>query len=209
MTIPRWQMALLFLALVALACGVLVESQTLVNDDGSSSSSLFIVMDRSLYDLDPSIAASWDEQKVKITQLLQERGATVTPFSDTQYDGLEAKVTFPDLETLTAAQSGEDLSLFTSFILKRWRGEFVFEAHTNGQYIAQRISQITGISSTELYLLTDLNLGLGLKLPGTLINHDAHEIRADNMLLSGNINSDKKAGEVKVVHCADEEALHT
>jgi 16S rRNA (adenine1518-N6/adenine1519-N6)-dimethyltransferase len=27
--------------------------------------------------------------------------------------------------------------------------------------------------------------------------------------LSGNINSDKKAGEVKVVHCADEEALHT
>ena len=80
MTIPRWQMALLFLALVALACGVLVESQTLVNDDGSSSSSLFIVMDRSLYDLDPSIAASWDEQKVKITQLLQERGATVTPF---------------------------------------------------------------------------------------------------------------------------------
>jgi hypothetical protein len=31
----------------------------------------------------------------------------------------------------------------------------------------------------------------------------------DGTELSGNINSDKKAGEVKVVHCADEEALHT
>lgn len=166
------------LALLTLACGILVESQIKVKEDGSSVSSLFIVMDKDSREI---YAQQWAEQKAHITRLLEENGATVIPYSDDVYDGLEAQIEFSNLTSLNAMQSGNELSLFTEFSLRRWRGEFIFEAYTNGPFVRAQMEKISGVTSTELFL-ANMNIGLGLKLPGTVVYHDADEIRADNML---------------------------
>jgi len=48
---------------------------------------------------------------------------------------------------------------------------------------------------------------LGL-IPNESVGIDVSKFELAKSMLSGKVNSDKKTGQVKVVHCADEEALH-
>ena len=174
----RLGLMIILYGLFTLACGIQAESQTTVYENGSSASSLFIILDKESQQL---VAEQWENQKEIITQLLIERGATVTPYEDEKYDGLEANIAFPDLATANQALSGDELSFFSSFSLRRWRGEFIFEAYTNGPYVKQRVQELSSLQENEL-LLANLSLGLGLQLPGTLVYEDADETRSDGML---------------------------
>jgi len=177
LTSHHW--SIYILALLTLACGILFQSTTVVREDQSSTTTLTVAMDKSLLQ-DASIAEGWQQQVAEMTAYMQQRGATTQTYDDAQYNGVQASISFPDLVSLNSRQSGEELSIFDSFSLKRWRAEFVFEAHTTSTLISQRILQITGLSESEL-LLVQFPLNISLQLPGDLIRSNANQIDVDGM----------------------------
>lgn len=168
-----WRLWLAPLLLASLACGIVVQSTTVVHEDESSTTEVTVAMERTLLS-EPSVASRWQALIAEMTAGLDERGAVVVPYDDGRLNGLQASLSFPDLESASATLSGDELSLFDSFTLKRWRGEIVFEAHTTSALIRQRVQQITGLSEAEL-LLVQFPLYLSLQLPGTFLYSNADQ----------------------------------
>ena len=165
--------------IVTLACGIIFQSITIVDEDENSTTVLTIAMDKSLL-MDASINQRWQQQIDAMTEYMLRHGAVVQPYDDDLYKGIQGSITFPDLDSLNVQQSSEELSIFDSFTIKRWRGEFVFEAHTTSALISQQILQITGISESEL-LLVQFPLNISLQLPGDLIRTNADQIDGNEM----------------------------
>lgn len=161
-----------------LACGILFQSSTLIQEDQSSTTTLTIAIDQALLS-DPDVASRWEEQVHNISGYLQQRGGVITAYDSTAYSGIQASFSFPDLLTLNSALTGSDISLFQAFTLKRWRGEFVFEARTTSALIRQRMMEITGLSEGEL-LLVQFPLEISIRLPGQLTRSNSFQTGADS-----------------------------
>ena len=161
------------ISISTMACIIIFESMTVVGEDGSSISTLTIAIDQIVLD-DPTIAQEWVQQLDQISGFLEGRGAEVNPYSKGRYSGVQASISFSDLATLNASLSSEGVSIFDEFTLKRWRGEFLFEAHTTSTLITQRISQITSLNDSEL-LLVQFPLNISVQLPGELIRSNADQ----------------------------------
>jgi hypothetical protein len=163
---------LFWLSLVfALACGVIFQSTTVIGPDETTTAETRIAIERALLS-DPGIAQLWEQQLAAMTRYLEGRGAEVEPLEEQKRSGLIATRTFPDLLALNESLSGDDLSLFETFTLKRWRGEYIFEAQTTSALIRQRIQQITGLNEEQLFLV-QFPLEIRLQLPGELIRTNA------------------------------------
>src|SRR3989304_2553454 len=85
---PPCRLALIILPLALLACGIIFQSTTIVQENESNTTILTIAIDKSLL-IDQSTAQQWQQQVTTMTSYLEQRGATVQPYDIDQYSGLQ------------------------------------------------------------------------------------------------------------------------
>lgn len=160
-----------------LACGLSVYSITAVEKSGKTTTAITISIEKALLEMDPQYVEAWKKIRIDMQERLETAGLEVEQFDNDLLTGLVASIEMQDLPSLNAKLSGTNLSIFQTFELKRWRGEYTLRATTSSDYIVQRAVEFTGARQDQIQGMAT-PLTIIFVIPGEVVESNATQVDA-------------------------------